>query len=164
MLSKTIEKALNEQIQEELYSAHIYLSMAAYCDNLNLPGFAHWFRTQSEEERAHGMKLYSAIVDRGGRVVLGDIKKPPTEFKSVLAVMEQSLAHEQKVSASIHKIYTLAQKEDDYATQVMLQWFISEQVEEEASVSQIVERLKLVGEKSASLLYFDKELGKRGKE
>jgi ferritin len=162
MLSKTLQDAMNEQIKNELYSAYLYLSMSAYCEAANLPGFAHWMRMQAQEEEAHAMKFYQFIHDRGGRVVLQAIDQPPVEFPSPLAVFEQTLEHEQKVTAMIHDLYTLAVEEKDYASQAFLQWFVTEQVEEEDSASQILETLKMIGDKGHALLMLDRELGSRG--
>jgi ferritin len=162
MLSKKLQDAMNEQIKNELYSAYLYLSMSAYCEAANLPGFGHWMRMQAQEEEAHAMKFYDFIHERGGRVVLQAIDQPPVEFPSPLAVFEQTLEHEQKVTGMIHDLYTLAVEEKDYASQAFLQWFVMEQVEEEDSASQILETLKMIGDKGHALLMLDRELGKRG--
>jgi ferritin len=162
MLSKTLQDAMNEQIKNELYSAYLYLSMSAYCEEANLPGFAHWMRLQAQEEVSHAMKFYDFIYERGGRVVLQAIDQPPAEFQSPLAVFEQTLEHEQKVTAMIHDLYTLAVEEKDYASQAFLQWFVTEQVEEEDSASQVLETLKMIGDKGHALLMLDRELGRRG--
>jgi ferritin len=162
MLNKTLQDAMNEQIKNELYSAYLYLSMSAYCEAANLPGFAHWMRMQAQEEEAHAMKFYHFIHERGGRVILQAIDQPPVEFPSPLAVFEQTLEHEQKVTAMIHDLYTLAAEEKDYASQAFLQWFVTEQVEEEDSASQILETLKMIGDKGHALLMLDRELGSRG--
>ena len=162
MLSKKLQDAMNEQIKNELYSAYLYLSMSAYCEAANLPGFGHWMRMQAQEEEAHAMKFYDFIHERGGRVVLQAIDQPPLEFPSPLAVFEQTLEHEQKVTGMIHDLYTLAVEEKDYASQIFLQWFVTEQVEEEDSASQILETLKMIGDKGHALLMLDRELGKRG--
>lgn len=162
MLSKTIQDAMNEQIKNELYSAYLYLSMSAYCEATNLPGFAHWMRVQAQEEEAHAMKFYDFICERGGRVVLQAIDQPPVEFQSPLHVFEQTLEHEQKVTAMIHDLYGLAVQEKDYASQAFLQWFVTEQVEEEGSATQIVETLKMIGDKGQALVMLDRELGRRG--
>jgi len=161
MLPKPVHDAINEQIKNELYSAYLYLSMSAYLESTNLPGFAHWMRRQSEEEMAHAMKFFDYLNERGSRVVLQAIAQPPTEFKSPLDIFEQALAHEQKVTAMIHGIYDLAVKNNDYPTQVELQWFITEQVEEEKSASEVVEQMKLVGEHGPSLLMMDRQLAAR---
>lgn len=164
MISRAIQDAMNEQIKNELYSAYLYLSMAAYCESINLKGFAHWMRVQYEEETEHAMKFFDFVNDRGGRVTLQAIPQPPTEFKSPLDVFEQTLEHERKVTAMINKIYDLAVKESDYASQALLQWFVTEQVEEEKSASEIVEKLKLAGDRGSALLYLDHELGERKAE
>ena len=162
MLSKVVQDAINEQIKNELYSAYLYLSMAAHCTAVNLPGFAHWMQAQSQEEVGHAMKFFEFVYDRGGRVVLQAIDQPPVDFQSPLDVFQQTLEHEQKVTAMIHQLYGLAVKENDYATQTFLQWFVTEQVEEEKNASQIVEQLKMVGDHTAALFMIDGHLGKRG--
>ena len=159
-----MQDALNEQIKNELYSAYLYLSMSAHFEAANLPGFAKWMRIQAGEEQTHAMKFFDFINDRGGRVTLQAILQPPTEFTTPLAVFEQVLEHEGKVTAMIHNLYALALHENDYPTQVMLQWFINEHVEEEKNASHIVETLKLAGDKGGSLLMLDHRLGKRGGE
>ncbi|MCL5998650.1 MAG: ferritin [Chloroflexi bacterium] len=162
MLSKTIQEAINTQIKHEFYSSYLYLSMAAYFEANSWPGLAVWMRVQSGEEMAHARKFFEYIVDRGGRVVLEAIDAPPSEFKSVHDVFQQVLVHEQEVTALINDINALAIKENDYATQAMLQWFINEQVEEEKNASLIVDQLKRIGESSNSLFMLDHRLGKRG--
>jgi len=161
MLSKAVQEAMNEQIKNELYSAYLYLSMAAHFEVENLPGFAHWMQLQSQEEVSHAMKFFHFVNERGGRVVLEAIDKPPVEFDSPTAVFEQTLEHERKVTAMINDLYSLAVKEDDYASQVMLHWFIEEQVEEESTATQILETLRMAGEKSQALLMLDRQLGAR---
>ena len=161
MFTEKLQKALNDQIKHELYSSYLYLSMAAHFEAANLPGFAHWMHAQSGEEREHGMKFFEFIYDRGGRVKLQAIDQPPTEFGSPLQVFEQVLSHEQKVTSLIHDLYALALQEKDYPTQVMLHWFINEQVEEEKNAATIIELLKLAGESGASLLMADRQLGAR---
>jgi len=164
MLKKAVEEALNKQINAELYSAYLYLAMSAYCESVNLPGFAHWMRLQYQEEIAHAMRLFDYVNDRGGRVILEAIDQPPAEFQSPLEMMKQTLEHERKVTASINRLYELALKENDYATQNHLQWFITEQVEEEKSSADIVEQLKRIGEQSTALLMLDQQLGARAPE
>ena len=164
MLAKTIQDALNEQIKNELYSAHQYLAMSAYCESMNLPGFAYWMRIQAQEEREHAMKIYDYIQERNGRVVLEAIDQPITEFVSPLEVFEKALEQEQAVTADINNLYALAVREEDYASQFFLQWFVTEQVEEEKNVGDVVETLKMSGEKNEALLLFDRELGKRENE
>jgi ferritin len=161
MLSKAMQDAINEQIKNELYSAYLYLSMSAYCESNNLPGFAHWMRRQYEEEVTHGLKFFDYLTERGASVTLKAIDQPPADFKSPLAMFQQTLAHEQKVTGLIHDIYALAVKENDYASQVELQWFIKEQVEEEKSASEIVEQLKMMGEHGPSLIMMDRHLASR---
>ncbi len=164
MLSQTLQDAMNEQIKNEFYSAYLYLSMAAAAEAINLPGFAHWFKVQAREETEHGMKFFEFIHDRAGRVTLKAIDQPTSEFAGPTAMFEQTLEHEQKVTALIHNLYAMALKENDYASQIFLQWFVTEQVEEEKNASQILEILKMSGEKSSALLYLDHELGERGEE
>lgn len=161
MLNKEIEKALNDQIKNELYAAYLYLSMSAYFTAENLGGFAHWMRMQREEEIAHAMKIFDFVQDRDGRISLQALDKPPSDFGSPLAVMEEALGHEQKVTQRINELYELAIKHKDYPTQTLLQWFVTEQVEEEATAKQLVDQLKLVGDNSAALLMLDRELGVR---
>ena len=164
MLAKTIQDAMNEQIKNELYSSHQYLAMAAYCESVNLPGFASWMRMQAQEEREHAMKFYDHIQDRNGRVVLQAIDQPIIEFASPLEVFEKALEQEQAVTADINELYALAVRENDYASQVFLQWFVTEQVEEEKNVGDVVQTLKMSGEKNEALLLFDRELGERENE
>ena len=161
MLSSEVQKAINDQINNELYSAYLYLSMSAYCDSLNLNGFAHRMRLQSQEEVAHAMRLFDFVHDRGGRADLKAIAQPPAQFKSPLDVMEQALDHERQVTALIHKLYELATNQKDYATLAQLQWFLLEQVEEEKVASEIVEQIKLAGNQGPALLLLDSRLGSR---
>jgi ferritin len=161
-LSRKMQDALNAQIKEELFSSYIYLSMAAYCEANNLPGFAHWMRVQSQEELEHALKFYDFINDRGGRVTLQAIDQPPTEFKSATDVFEQTLAHEQFITGKIHTLYAMAVEDKDYASQIMLQWFVNEQVEEEKNASEILAMLKLVGDKGQGLIMLDRQLARRG--
>jgi ferritin len=162
MLSKAMQDAINEQIKNELYSSYLYLAMSAYCEAGNLPGFAHWLRVQSQEEIEHAMKFFGFVNERGGRVVLEAIDKPPVEFESPVKIFEETLNHERKVTAMINSLYERALEEKDYAAQVMLHWFIDEQVEEEANASYILDTLKAVGEKGQALVMLDRELAKRG--
>ncbi len=161
MLNQTVQDALNKQIQYEQHAAHVYLSMSAYFEAINLAGCAHWMRKQSEEEVEHAMKIFDFVNDRGGRVQLQAIDAPPTEFASVLEVFEKALAHEQKVTGLINQLYELAIQEKDYPTQVMLQWFIDEQVEEEKNVGQVIEQLKMIGTQGTALYMFDRQLAAR---
>jgi ferritin len=159
-----MQNAINEQIKDELYSAYLYLSMAAYFEAASLPGFASWMRMQSQEEVDHAMKFFDFVNERGGRVELQAIEQPTVEFESPLAVFEATYEHEQKVTGLIHNLYALAVEEKDYAAQVMLHWFIDEQVEEEATASQIVDLLERIGDKDQGLIMIDRELGRRGAE
>ena len=161
MLNPKVEKAMNEQIRNELFSGYLYLSMSAYFETSNLPGFAHWMRLQAEEEQEHALKFFDFVHDRGGRVLLQAIEQPTVEFESPLAVFELTLEHERKVTGLIHELYALAVQEKDYASQVMLQWFIDEQVEEEKNAEQIVELLKMVGDQGQPLVMLDRQLGER---
>jgi ferritin len=164
MLSEAMQNAINKQIKDELYSAYLYLSMAAYFEAASLPGFASWMRAQSQEEVDHAMKFFDFVNERGGRVELRAIEQPTVEFESPLAVFEATYEHEQKVTGLIHNLYALAVEEKDYAAQVMLHWFIDEQVEEEATASQIVDLLERIGDKDQGLIMLDRELGRRGAE
>ena len=163
MLSKSMQDALNEQIKNEIQSAYIYLAMAQHCESVNLHGFAHWLTQQWNEEMSHAMKFVDYVNDRGGRVVLGAIEKPQAEYASPLAVFKAVLAHEQKVTGMINKLYALALKENDYASQVELQWFIKEQVEEEKNAIEIIEQLKMIGDSGTPLIMLDRHLASRGK-
>ena len=161
MISKTMQEVINEQINKELYSSYLYLSMAAYFENKNLPGFAKWLHVQVDEERGHGMKLYRHLVDRGGRVLLKAIDAPVTEWKSYLEVFKEVQVHEAAVTASINSLYELAIKEKDYPAQVLLHWFINEQVEEEKNAAEIVQQLELIDAHGTAVLMLDHQLGKR---
>lgn len=157
-----MQDAINAQINAEIYSSYLYLSMSAFASSANLKGFAHWLMVQSSEETKHAMKLYDHLLDRGGDVELAPIKQPPTHFQNMLDIFNQTYEHEKKVTALINKLYETANKENDYAAQVILQWFINEQVEEEASACEILQKLQLLGNKATgSLLSIDKELKKR---
>ena len=159
---KTMQDALNEQINKEFFSSYLYLSMAAYFEDKNLMGFGHWMRLQADEEREHAMKIYDFVLDRGGRVQLKAIDGPASAWKSNLEVAEEVAAHEAKVTASIHDLYELALKEKDYPAQAMLHWFISEQVEEEKNASELVAKLRLIEERGTAVLMLDHRLSKRG--
>ena len=161
MIGKPMQDALNEQINKELFSSYLYLSMAAYFEEKNLSGFGTWMRVQADEEREHAMKFYDFILETGGKVTLKAIDAPKTEWNSNLEVAEEVAAHEAKVTASIYALYELALKEKDYPAQVMLQWFISEQVEEEKNAAEIVANLKMIEERGTAVLMLDKQLGKR---
>ena len=161
MLPKKIESAFNDQIRAELQSAYLYLAMAADCDKHSLPGCASWLRSQWEEEIAHAMRFYNFIIDRDGTVELKALDAPQVSFGSPLAVFERALENERQVTASINNLYSLVQKEGDFASQPLLDWFVTEQVEEEATVGQIVDDLRRVGEQGEGLYLLDKELGRR---
>lgn len=161
MLSKKLEDAINEQINKELYSAYLYLSMSAYCESESLAGFAGWMRAQAQEEINHAMRLFDYVAARGGRVVLKAIEMPTPVWKSPLEMFEQVLQHERKVTGMINRLYELALSENDYATQMELQWFITEQVEEEESAGAVVEQLRRVGDQPMGLLMMDRQLGER---
>jgi ferritin len=160
-LSETMQNALNDHLNQEFYASYLYLSMSAYCESISLPGFAHWLRVQSQEEYSHALKLFDFVNDREGRVVLHPIAQPTIEFNSALDVMQQTLEHERHVSQLINQLYDTAIKEEDYATQVHLQWFISEQVEEEKAASDLVDHLKLIGNQGDALLMLDREMATR---
>ncbi|MGD2039768.1 MAG: ferritin [Anaerolineae bacterium] len=161
-LSKKMQDALNEQIKEELASAYIYLSMAAYCESINLGGFANWMEAQAGEEQEHAMKFYNFIHDRGGRVKLLALPQPPTEFEGPTDVFEKTLEHEQYITGCIHDLYALAVEENDYASLGILQWFVDEQVEEEKTAGDILELLKKIGDKGQGLFMLDRQLAQRG--
>ncbi|WP_456385435.1 ferritin [Desulfolithobacter sp.] len=161
MLKKKIQKALNEQINAEMYSAYLYLAMESYFQSISLAGFANWMRGQVQEELSHAMKLYDFVGERGGRVVLDAIGKPDSSWESPRAAFEHILRHEQLVTGLINDLVDLAEKEKDHATRIFLQWFVTEQVEEEATVGEIVDRLKLIGDDPSGLFFLDAELGKR---
>jgi ferritin len=161
MLNEKMETALNNQLNAELYSGYLYLSMNAYFKNINLDGFANWMYAQAQEELMHAMKFYAFINQRGGRVKLRQIEAPPTEWGSPLEVFEETLKHEQKVTGLINDLVEVALEQRDHATQIFLQWFVSEQVEEEESVGGVLEQLKLLGEAQGGLFMIDRELAKR---
>ncbi|MEO8285128.1 MAG: ferritin [Chloroflexota bacterium] len=161
MIGETVQAALNEQIKHEFYSAYVYLSVSAYCETISLPGFAHWFRMQSAEERDHAMKIYDFILDRGGKVKLLALDSPASDFGTPLQIAQKALEHEQLVTGLIERLYELTVKEGDYAAQAMLQWFITEQVEEEKNANLLIDQLTMVGDNRAALLMLDMELGKR---
>lgn len=164
MISDALRDEINEQIKFEMYSAYMYLAMSAWCAERNLSGFAHWMNLQAQEEVDHAMRFFNFLLERGGRVELQALDAPPIDYGTPLAVMEKSLEHEKFVSSRIHHLFKLAVEEGDYPAQVMLQWFVSEQVEEEASIDEIVERMKMFGSDGTSLLMLDTQLGARQQE
>lgn len=161
MLDKKMERALNDQINAELYSAYLYLSMAAFFSAINLKGFATWMRVQSMEEQAHAKKFYDFIIERGGRVILTAIEAPPVEWESPLETFENVLEHEKVVTGRINDLVNLAQELKDHASNSFLQWFIDEQVEEESSADEIIQSLKLNKDNTGGLFLIDKELSQR---
>ncbi len=164
MLSDKMQAAMNEQINAELHSAYVYLAMAAYFEAENFSGMANWMRMQANEELAHAMKFFDFINERGGRVLLNPIEGVPSAWDSPLAVFENAYQHERKVTALIHGLVDLALEERDHASNSFLQWFVDEQVEEEASADAIVQKLRLAGESPQALLFLDAQLGQRGPE
>jgi len=161
MLSEKMQKMLNEQINKELWSAYLYLSMSAYFEEQNLPGFANWMRVQSQEEVTHGMKIFDYVNERGGRVLLQPISEVPSEWNDTKTIVEETLNHEKVVSQSIYKLVDLAIEEKDHATNNMLQWFIKEQVEEEASVDELLGKVEMTEGKPHAIMMIDKELAGR---
>jgi ferritin len=161
MMSKKLYEVLNNQVKYEFDSAYVYLSMAAHCESRNLNGFANWFKHQAQEEVKHAMKIYQFLLDRGEEVQLQQIDRPPNSFKSPAALFEQTLAHERKVTGLINTCYEVAVAEKDYPAQVMLHWFIEEQVEEEKQAEEVLQQMQMAGDSSAALLMMDKALGAR---
>lgn len=161
MLSEKVITAINEQINHELFSAYLYLSMSAYFEASSLPGFAKWTRMQAQEETEHALKFFDYIADRGGRIELQAIDKPQKEWGSALEAFKAVLEHEQKVTSLINKLYATAVAEKDYATEVLLHWFISEQVEEEKNATAIVDQLQMMEEHKAAIINIDHHVGKR---
>lgn len=164
MIDPKIEAALNDQIHHELASAYLYLSMAAHFEASNLPGSARWMRRQAKEEVGHAMKLFDYVNDRDGRVTLRAMPQPKSEFASLVEVWEQALAHEQRVTGLISALYAQAQQAGDHATQAALQWFVTEQVEEEKTARTLLEQAQRIGTMSTALFFFDRHLGKLAEE
>jgi len=160
-MKDSMNKALNEQINAELYSSYLYLSMSSYFSSINLSGMATWMRVQAQEEMFHSMKIYDFVNERGGRAIMQAIDQPPADWPSTMAVFENVLAHEQKVTSLINNLVDLSMSERDHATTIFLQWFVTEQVEEEANVSGILNKLKMIGNDASSLFALDQELGQR---
>jgi ferritin len=161
MVTKKMLDTLNDHLNEELYSSYLYLSMASYFEEKNLKGFAQWFRIQSQEEYGHGMKFYSFIIQVGGKVTLKAIKAPKTSWKSIMEVFAETLAHEKHITGLINKLIEQAIQGKEYATNNFLQWFITEQVEEEATVEGIINKLEMIGDAKSGLFMLDRELGAR---
>ena len=162
MLKDPIEAALNEQINAELYSEYVYLSMAAYYEDEGLPGFASWMRAQADEEHVHAMRIYDYVHERDGRVTLEGIDSPPTEWASPTDAFRTAYEHEVEISGMIDDLVALAREENDNATETMLEWFVAEQVEEEATAQAVLDKLAHVGDDGTGLLMVDQELGQRG--
>lgn len=158
MLKSNLLAALNQQINEEYYSSYIYQAMVAYFEDNHLDGCAHWMRLQAQEEHDHALKIFDYVISRGGRVVLAAVQAPPKEWPSPQAAFEAALAHEKLMTANITKLADLAQSEKDHATNNLMQWYVTEQVEEEANVDDIVNKLKMVGGDGAGLFLMDREL------
>ncbi len=161
MISEKMQEALNEQVNKEFYSAYLYLAMSAYCDTIGLPGFSHWMRLQYEEENLHVTKMYDYILDQGGQIHLKQIDEPPQEHGSPLDIFEKTLEHEQFVTGCINELMGMAVEERDYATQTFLQWYVTEQVEEESNVNDILAPLRMVGDDKGGLMMIDQQLMKR---
>ncbi len=161
MISKKMAGSINEQTNKEIYSGYLYLSMAAYSASIGLNGFANWFKVQLQEEMAHAQKFYDYIIQQGGRVVLKAIDEPPKDFAGARDLFQKTLDHEKMVTKRIDNLVTLAKKENNHATENMLQWFVTEQVEEEASPTEILQKLDIVGEDGNGLLTVDSQLAAR---
>jgi ferritin len=161
MLSKKMAEALNAQINKEMSSAYLYMAMSAHCSSLNLSGFAKWLMSQYHEEMFHAMKMYKYLIDQGAAVELDTIEAQKSDFGTPLQVMEQVQAHEKKVTKSIWDLYEVAVKEKDLATQIFVQWYVTEQVEEESNAADLIAKFKMAGEKGASLIMVDVHLGSR---
>ena len=161
MISEKMEDALNEQIKWELYSGYLYLAMSAQFAETNLMGFANWMRVQAQEELMHAMKFYDFLNERGGRVELRAVDAPPKVWESPLAAFQEAYEHEVSVTGRINDLVALAREIKDFATENFLQWFVSEQVEEEASTDEVVQQLKLAGKEGSALFMLDRELGQR---
>lgn len=161
MIKESIQKALNEQINAELYSAYLYFAMSSFCEDQDMPGFANWMYNQALEESSHALRLYRYLVERDGRAVMKGIDEPPNEWKDAVDVFENVYAHEQKVTAMINKLVDLAIKESDHATNNMLQWFVNEQVEEEATAKGILQQLKMMKDAPGGMYMLDQKLAQR---
>ena len=161
MIIEKIQDALNAQVNLEQKSAQLYLAMSAHCEAKSFRGFAHWLRVQAQEETAHAMKLVTFILDRGARLELKTIEAPPREFGTITQVFEAICAHEAKITTSINDLFELARSEKDYATEIALQWYVTEQIEEESNVGQILDQLRAVGETGGAIWYLDSKMAKR---
>jgi ferritin len=163
MISSKMAAALNQQIEKELYSSHLYLAMSSWCEAANLPGFAKWLRVQFDEERGHALKLFDYLLDRGAAAAVPAIAAPKAKFGTVQEVFHAVVEHEKSITSSIHKLQAQAVAEGDFATQVELAWFVKEQVEEEKNATLVAAHLDMIGDKSAAILNLDHQAGKRGK-
>ena len=161
-MDEAVRDAINTQINREFYASYLYLSMSAHFEDENLDGFAHWMREQAKEEVEHAMRLFDHVTRRGARVQLRAIDEPPNEFGSVLSIFQAALEHERKVTGHINDLFELAREKNDYPAQLMLQWFIDEQVEEEEMTGRLVDQLEMVGDSKAALFMMDQQLGARG--
>jgi ferritin len=161
MLKEKVQVALNHQINSELYSWYLYLSMSAYFENENWSGFAKWMKVQAEEEYTHAMKFFDYVLQTGGKINLTQITAPKANWNSVLDVFQDTLSHEQEVTKSIYNIVELSAAEKDHATSIFLQWFVNEQVEEESTVEKILTKIKMGGDNKNALIFLDRELGMR---
>jgi ferritin len=161
MIGKKIQDALNAQINLEQFSAQLYLAMSAHCEGKSFRGFAHWLRVQAQEETKHAMKLVDFVLDRGGKLELAAVAAPASDFGSVTQVFASILDHEKSITGKINALFELSRAEKDYASEIALQWYVTEQIEEEANVGQIVDQLKAVGEQGGGIWYLDGKMGKR---
>lgn len=161
MISQTMQRALNAQINLEQFSAQLYLAMSAHCTGKSFKGFAHWLKVQASEETAHAARLIDFVLDRGGKLELQAIDAPPVEFGGVIQVFEAILSHEKSITVRINALFELARAEKDYASEIALQWYVTEQVEEEARVGEIVDHLHAVGDQGGAIWYLDSRMGKR---
>jgi len=161
MFNKKIQSAINDQINAEQHAAQLYLAMSAHCESKSFRGFAHWLRLQAQEETAHALKLIDFVLDRGGQLELKPIDAPPREFGTITQVFEMVLDQEKRVTAQINALFELSRAEKDYASEITLQWYVTEQIEEEAAASQILDQLKAVGEEGGAIWYLDSKMGQR---
>ncbi len=161
MLSEKMEKALNTQVNNEFYSAYLYMSMSAHCQSMGLKGFANWFMVQFHEEMFHAMKFYEYILRKGGKVSLQTIKQPPVEFGTPLSMFEQTYEHEQFITKCINDLVETARQEKDNATEIFLHWYVTEQIEEEENDTDLINQLKYIGKDTSAMLMLDKELAAR---
>lgn len=160
-MDKKLQKAFNDQIRNEFYSAYLYLAMAAYCETKNFPGFSHWLKVQYREELGHAMKMFEFLVDRGARAALQPIPQPPDDFASAQDIFEKTLEHEQKITRLIYDLVSTARDVKDTSAEVFLQWFITEQVEEEKTAAYILNTIKMIKPDSAAVIMLDRELARR---